>query len=133
MFDCERAKRFLPPVKRLKTEFALYARVRRTFPPGSVAPFANGDWNCRDGESYASLKDPAIKIFHFTAIPTQPQLPRAITRLAARGQKHWAQQVPKPHPRKDAIELWEDAFLDALDNGYAPELYERTPFGKYWR
>jgi hypothetical protein len=133
LWDCARAQKYLPRVAQLKSEYGLYARVKRNFPVGTVGQFANGNWNCLDGEQYANLHDPDLKILHCTSIPTQPQLRHALPRLRAAGGQHWSRHVPQPHPRKDVVELF-DAMLDeAIANGYPPEKYQATPFGKYHR
>lgn len=133
LWDCERAKHYLPPVKQLKAEYGLYARLKNKFPPGSVASFANGNWNCLDGESYDSVRDPDIKILHCTSIPTQPQLKHAMKRLAAAGRQHWARQQPRPHWRADVPELFDEILAEAIGNGFPPRRYEREPFGNYYR
>jgi hypothetical protein len=107
--------------------------VRRKFPPGSVAPFANGNWNCLDGENYRSLRDPDLKILHCTAIPTQPQLRHALPRLAASGGTHWSRHQPQPHPRADVVALFDTMLDEAKANGFAPENYQGKPYGKYGR
>lgn len=133
LWDCERAQRYLPRVKTLKTEFGLYARVKRGFPAGSVGTFANGDWNCLDGKGYETVRDPRIKILHCTDIPTQPQLRYAVPRLATAGQKHWSNRQPQPHPRRDVVELFDEYLQDAIEHAYEPGRYIEKPYGNYRR
>lgn len=134
LWFCERAQFHLPPAKRIKREYALYAHLRKKFNPAQIQRFANGNWNCLDGESYASVRDPDIKILHCTSIPTQPQLRYALPRLAAKGQRHWSNHQPKPHWRKDIIELFDEMLEEAKAAGYTPEKYEtKEIFGKYYR
>jgi hypothetical protein len=133
LWDCERAKHFLPPVKQLKSEYGLYARLKNKFPLGSVASFANGNWNVLDGEGYKDLSDPDVKILHCTSIPTQPQLRYALPRLAASGGTHWARHQPQPHPRRDVVALFDNMLEEAKANGFVPENYQAKPFGKYNR
>lgn len=135
LFDCARAREHLPPVDRIKGEYALYAHLRKKFPADAVQPFPAGEnWNCLDGESYKSLADPEIKILHCTSIPTQPQLRHALPRLAASGGKHWSNHTPKPHWRLDIIELFDKLLDEARAAGYPPERYQTTQvFGKYYR
>jgi hypothetical protein len=133
LWDCERARKYLPAVKTLKAEYGLYARVKRNLPAGTVAPFANGNWNCLDGENYKSLADPELKILHCTSIPTQPQLRHALPRLAASGGTHWARQQPQPHPRPDVVALFDTMLEEAKAHGFAPENYQAKPYGKYNR
>jgi len=133
LWDCERARPHLPDVKRLKSEYGLYAHIKNGFPAGAVAPFANGNWNCLDGEAYASVRDPDVKILHCTAIPTQPQLRYAVKRLAAAGQSHWSKHQPRPHPRTDVVELFDEMLAEAKAYGYPPEKYQGERFGNYRR
>jgi hypothetical protein len=134
LFDCARARIYLPHVNRIKREYALYAHLKKKFPPSSVQPFPNGNWNCLDGEQYPNINDPEIKIVHCTSIPTQPQLRHAVPRLAKQGKQHWSKQTPKTHWRRDIIDLFDDLLAEAESNGYSPEKYETTEiFGKYYR
>jgi hypothetical protein len=133
LFDCARSRDHIPPVKRIKTEYALYAHLKRKFPPGGVQPFGNGNWNCLDGEQYADIRNPEIKIVHCTSIPTQPQLRHALARLAATGGQHWSRDKPRPHWRKDIPALFDEMLDEAKANGYPPEKYFAEPFGRYDR
>jgi len=135
LFDCARAKHVLPPIERLRREFGLYARQRRTFVPGQVQPFPDGqNWNCLDGEDYQSVYDPRIKILHCTSIPTQPQLRYALPRLKRKGQRHWSNQEPRPHWRKDVEDLFDEKLVEAYAAGYTLDRYETgEPFGEYHR
>jgi hypothetical protein len=136
LFDCAKARKFLPPVSRLRSEIGLYGTMlRKNFGPGSVQGFNGiGNWNCLDGESYKDLHDPEIKIIHCTSIPTQPQLKHALPRLAAKGQKHWYAGMTRPHWRKDIVELFDGLLEEAKANGYPPEKYETAEtFGDYGR
>jgi hypothetical protein len=130
----DRARAHLPPAHKIKTQYALYAHLRRKFNPTQVQGFANGNWNCLDGESYKSIRDPDIKIVHCTSIPTQPQLRYAIPRLEAKGQRHWSNKRPEKHWRQDIIDLFDEMLEEAKAAGYPPERYESTDtFGKYYR
>jgi hypothetical protein len=133
LWDCQRARAHLPELRRLKSEYGLYAHLKNNFPAGAVAPFRNGNWNCLDGESYGSVRDPDVKILHCTAIPTQPQLRYAVKRLAAAGQSHWSKHQPRPHPRDDVVELFDEMLAEAKANGFPPEKYQGERFGNYRR
>lgn len=135
LFDCARAKKHLPSLDRIKTEFGLYSRLRKNFGVGQVQSFPPGsNWNCLDGERYPDIDDPAIKLVHCTMIPTQPQMKYALPRLAKKGQKHWSTFIPRQHPRKDIIRLFDTMLQEAIDNGYPPERYETSEiFGDYHR
>lgn len=131
----DRARSILPPVDRIKREYALYAHLRRKFNPDQIQPFAKDEnWNCLDGESYPSVLDQAVKIVHCTSIPTQPQLRHALPRLQAKGQKHWSNHRHQQHWRQDIIELFDTLLDEAKAAGYTPESYETAEtFGKYYR
>jgi hypothetical protein len=136
LWNCERARSILPPIQRIKREYALYAHLRRRFNPEQVQGFTNGNWNCLDGESYRTIWDRDVKIVHCTNIPTQPQLRYAVDRLAAKGQQHWSghKYRPQRHWREDIIRLFDDMLREAKAAGYPPEKYETAEtFGKYYR
>ena len=135
VFDCARARHHLPPIHKIKRDFAVYARLRRNFQQPHVQRFPpNENWNCLDGETFTSIHDPRCKIVHCTAIPTQPQMKYALPRLQAKGQKHWSTFTPKEHPRKDIIDLFDRTLREAIENGYKPEKYETQEiFGEYHR
>jgi hypothetical protein len=136
LFDCARARTVLPPIERIKSQAGLYARLKSDFRPDSVQVFpAGANWNCLDGERYASINDPEIRIVHCTSIPTQPQLRYALPRLARQGRKHWSRDVPKPHWRPDIVELFDRSLQEAFEHGYTLDKYESAQmFGDYhWR
>lgn len=134
VFDCGRAKLFLPPVDRLRSEVGLYRNVRRSFHNTTVQTFNGiGNWNCLDGEHYKTVRDPEIKIVHCTNIPWQPQLKYALPRLAAKGQQHWYKGDIRQHPRQDVVDLFDELLVEAKANGFHPENYEAEIFGDYKR
>ena len=133
LWDCEAARKYLPPVKQIKTEYGFMRGCGAISRSAAFAPFENGNWNCLDGKSYRTLDDPDLKILHCTAIPTQPQLKHALPRLAATGGQHWSRHHPKPHPRADVPTLFDRMLDEAKANGFVPENYAAKPFGKYGR
>ncbi len=136
LFDCAKARHYLPPVSRLRSEVGLYRNVRKGVSDNTVQLFNGlGNWNCLDGENYKDLHDPDIKNIHCTSIPTQPQLNYALPRLAAKGQKHWYNlQAPRAHWRADIPKLFDDLLSEANANGFAPDKYETVEvFGEYGR
>lgn len=134
VFDCAKAKERLPPIDQIKYRYGVYAWLKRKFQPQWVQPFATGNWNCLDGEKYASIRDPDIKIVHCTSIPHQPQLRHALKRLAASGGKHWSNDRPVTHWRTDILELFDELLAEAIAAGYPPEkYYTKETFGKYYR
>jgi hypothetical protein len=134
LWQCDRARDVLPPVQRIKREYALYAHLKRKFNPQQIQSFSNGNWNCLDGESYRDMNDPDIKIIHCTSIPHQPQLKYALPRLAAEGKRHWSNKKPEPHWRQEITTLFDQLLAEAKAAGYAPESYKtKEEFGKYYR
>jgi len=134
LFDCARAKKILPPIEQIKTQYALYAHLKRNLPMGSVQHFGANNWNCLDGENYPSVRNPEIKIVHCTSIPHQPQLRYALERLKKSGGVHWSRQTPILHWRLDILELFDERLDEAIIAGYPPEKYEtKETFGQYFR
>lgn len=130
LFDCRAAASHLPAFEALRRTPGLYRQARKNLAP-VMAPF-NGEWNCRDGERFKSIEDPAIKILHFTEVPTQPHLKWAVPRLAATGQRHWNNCKARPHPRADVQPLVDRLYAEAIEAGYKVENYiPADPFGSY--
>lgn len=139
LYDCERMKDLLPPIDEIKRTGVYRDIRRRIINSGKIKRYRN-NWNCLDmrrdsGGEYADVNDPDIKVLHFTAIPTQPHLPYAITRLAQEGRKHWYVKAPvRKHHRRDAVKLFDDTLTAAINAGYALENYHNpTLFGDYGR
>lgn len=139
MYDNVAMKKMLPPLDQIKSA-GFYREVRRLFSQPHLIQRYKGNWNCLDmrrddGTEYPSIDDPDIKLIHFTAIPWQPHLKYALPRCKAEGIPHWyTKQPPVPHPRKDAVALYDRTLEEALAHGYALDNY-RNPdkFGDYGR
>jgi hypothetical protein len=136
LFDCAAMKGRLPKFEDMRRKRGGYS-VYRDNVRGAAAIFKN-NWNCLDGETYASLADPDIKIIHFTKVETQPHLKWALPRLKAKGQKHWNQwtlnaEQPQPHRRPDVQPLVDSIWQEAQAAGYTAEKYEALApnFGNY--
>jgi len=129
LFDCWRAKSALPNFEALRRTEGLYRKVRQSI---KTARFA-GNWNCLDGESYASLSDADIKIIHFTRVETQPHLKWALPRLRASGKMHWNRMAfEQPHARKDVRGLVDELWRETQAAGYSVERYlPKEQFGAY--
>lgn len=94
----------------------------------AIQPFPDGaNWNCLDGEKYASLEDPEIKALHYTSMPHQPHLTHAIPRLAAEGRKHWFDGQVTDHWRPDVTELFDRMLNEASAAGYTVDQYCTDP------
>jgi hypothetical protein len=131
LFDCNHARNYMLPLAQLKKAGShrvqrekFTGRLVQAFPPDQ-------NWNCLDGESYASLDDPAIKIIHYTAIDTQPQLRHALPRLSNAGVSHWFKGKPRAHRRADVPALFDRCLEEAIAAGYRPENYSVDGLGDY--
>jgi len=133
LFDCVLVAKYMFPLRQLRTENGMHrAQRQRLSKPGIVQPFQEDEnWNCLDGEDYASLDDPRIKMHHYTAIDCQPQLKHALPRLAEAGQPHWFRGKVQPHPRQDMQSFFDDWLEEAIAAGYDPNNYIVEPFGNY--
>ena len=92
VIDCEKAKNFLPSVKKMKADKNMHDKLRHKFCSSQkyIKPI-NPKWNCLDGEEY-NLED--IYQLHFTNMATQPWKPQ------------WYTGQTKKHPRKDVEEIF---------------------------
>jgi len=139
MYDNAAMKNLLPPLHIIKQAGA-YRNVRKQFSHPDVIRRYQGNWNCLDmrrdqGGEYSSIDDPDIKLLHFTAIPWQPHLKYALPRCKSEGIVHWYNKQPvSPHPRQDAVKLYDDTLAEAQAAGYAIDNYRNpNPFGDYGR
>lgn len=138
VFDCAAIKPMLPSFDQLRTREGMYRNVRNNV-TSVMAPFKN-NWNCHDGEKYATLTDPDIKVLHFTKVETQPHLKWALPRLKNSGRMHWnahtlkSQTSALPHARADVQPYVDKLWEEAQAAGYKVEDYEPAEherFGNY--
>lgn len=132
LMDCSRMKSVVPPIDELKSVVGAYRHAR-----GKIA-YASADykdnWNCRDGEHYATIHDPEVKVLHYTSIPTQPNHKHARARLAKEGKPHWFAGPDRDHPRREVIELFDSLLAEANEAGSGPETFRvAKEFGEYGR
>jgi hypothetical protein len=129
LFDCAKAKGVVPDfdvLKKMKDandQMTVFFRNHREH----MSAF-EGDWNCIDGGSYASLHDPRIKALHFSRMSSQPHLKHAAKRLAAEGRKHWYAGETHPHPHPDMQPLFDGLLAEARAAGYGPDRYKVDAF-----
>lgn len=98
---------------------------------GLVQPFKE-NWNCIDGEEYADLNDPDIKIIHYSSEAHQPHLKHALPRMKKLGRSHWFNGHVKPHWRPEMQELFDGLLSEAEAAGYSSSRYaEGNIFGAY--
>ena len=109
----------------------MYRQVRGA--AAKVTGRFKNNWNCLDGETYASLTDPDIKIIHFTKVETQPHLKYALPRLQLSGQKHWNRQAAAGiHKRPDVQPFVDSLWAEAQAAGYTVDNYlPSVAFGPY--
>lgn len=134
LWDCEAAKPYTIPIDNLKRRSDNHATMKMIKRPAQ--PFGSlGDWNVLDLEDYPDIRTnpcPEVKAIHYTSIPTQLHFPLAIPRLAEQGRTHWFDGEPRPHPRTDLQELFNNYLHGAIESGYEPERYTADPiYGSY--
>lgn len=133
IWDCAEAEKHLPPVHEIMSNPSSFRNLHAYMKahPNLRQDFL-GNWNCLDGENYASLSNEHIKAIHYTSMPHQPQLKHALPRLKALGQPHWYEGDVKPHWREDLQALFDTLLLEATANGYGIANYATDPqFGPY--
>jgi hypothetical protein len=137
LMDCAAMKEMLPPFEHMRRKLGGYSVYRDIHARPRAAKF-DGNWNCLDGEAYAKLTDPEIKVLHFTRVESQPHLKWALPRLKAQGKKHWNRwtlraEQPLPHARPDVVPLVDYVWSRAKEAGYTADKYEAiaTNFGDY--
>lgn len=121
LWDCAAAARIAMPIERLRSDPEAHRKMGAAIRP-HVGTF-KGHWNCLDGEGFANIEDPAIKVIHYTDMSCQPSTHHAVKRLAAAGQKHWFDGTIRPHPRRDLQALFDRLLNEAIAAGYTPERY----------
>ena len=112
LFDCEKIKGKIPPLKSLKELPNVTYSMNQIIP--SLTGFFDPRWNCMDGET-RKIED--IWHLHYTRMSSQPWKPK------------WFKSSPQPHHRPEIAALWHKLHEDALAAGYKAPDY--TPFGKY--
>ena len=138
LMDCAAMQGVLPPFEHMRRKQGGYSVYRDIHARPRAAKFT-GNWNCLDGENYAKLTDPDIRILHFTRVQSQPHLKWALPRLKAQGRKHWnwhalgGRDKEEPHRRPDVAPLVDYVWKQTQAAGYTAEKYEAiaTNFGNY--
>jgi hypothetical protein len=133
LFDCAKMKGVLPPFEDMRRKQGGYSVYRDNHARPNATIF-DGNWNCLDGENYASLLDPDIKVIHFTEVSTQPHFKFALPRLQREGKQHWNRQTKFiPHRRIDVEPLVDRIWKEAQTAGYTVAKYNDglVPFGPY--
>lgn len=132
LWDCEKAKAFVMPLDKLKTDPASHSYMSAKARLSTEVGVFSGNWNCLDGEHFKHLDDPAIKAIHYTDMSCQPHLRYAVPRLASAGLKHWFNGRVRSHPRPEMEELFDKLLEKARDAGFRPENYLPVdPYGDY--
>lgn len=139
LFDCDRLENLpqpwpIPWFNTLRGDPESHRNAMKFFAgrPDLVQAFpADANWNCIDGEDYADINDPRIKILHYSSEAHQPQLKYALPRLEREGGQHWFDGEVKQHWRQDIVDLFDREFAFAMAGGFSTEKYRREPFGPY--
>jgi hypothetical protein len=130
LMDCAALRPKLQDIDLLRSVSGKYREVCDEV--ADVAARYTGNWNCRDGEHYATIYDPDVKVLHYSAIPTQPNHHHARTRLAAEGKTHWYPGPDRPHPRPEVQTLFDATLAEAIAAGRGPEHFRvAQEFGDY--
>lgn len=127
LWDCEAARRHLPPLHEMRSDPKAHSRLKRYFArhPRLVQPL-DPRYNCIDGEGRPAAE---IGILHYSDMSTQFSHRHAIPRRQAEGGQHWYDGPVRRHPRTDLAALFDRYYQEALDAGYRPEAYRAAPFG----
>lgn len=132
MWDCAAAKDHLLPLSELRRNADAHRQMSHKFSGFNLIHPFNGNWNCIDGENYASLNDPDIMAIHYSSMPHQPHHARAAKRLGDAGLRHWFDGKVRTHWRKDLIALFDELLAEANKAGYPVSRYTQDPlFGPY--
>lgn len=133
LWDCAAAKPHMPLLGWLRSNPDAHRRmIAMMREKRDLVHELPAGWNCLDGEGFASLMDPAIKVCHYTSMRHQPHLAHARARLARRGGKHWYDGKTSAHPNKALQDLFDVRLGEASRANFAPERYEpETGFGAY--
>jgi len=103
VIDCEKAKKYIWEIKKLKRKIDSHKYHRDLLSSGNLITSLDSRWNCLDGED---LELDKIFQLHFTNMSTQPWKPS------------WYLGEFKDHPRKDIIEFYEDLKKEVFDSGF---------------
>ena len=132
LMDCAALKSKLPHIDVLRSVPGKYRDMCSVL-FDAHARYA-GNWNCRDGEDYATIHDPDVKILHYSSIPTQPNHRHARARLAFKAKSHWYDGPDLPHPRDEVQALFDQTLADAITAGRGPDHFHVSEeFGDYGR
>lgn len=129
VFGIVKAKQYLPSLKTLQSDPDGHKKLMQLIKdqPHLVQNY-NNSYNCIDGEG---LKIEDIKILHYSDMGTQFSHKYSLPRLEKNNQKHWFDGKIMPHPRQDLVELFDQYYQEALDNGYKPEDYLVKAYGSF--
>lgn len=132
LMDCAALKDLLPSVVKLKVDCVSHKACRLAV--GKHMRQFDGEWNSLDGQGYESARDPAIKILHYTRIPSQPNHVHARARLESEGKLHWFSGPDEKHPLPDLQEVFDELLAESIAAGRGPDKYRvKHPFGWYGR
>lgn len=120
-WECRRAGQVLPPIEEIKNEPRAHQNLFTSLQQYShlVQKF-DRQWNNFDGEN-DDLKD--VKILHYTSMQHQPHGKYALPRLEKENRTHWFDGKFETHWRGDVIDLFDEYYDEALENGFTVGQY----------
>ena len=124
LWDCAKAKRFIPALADLQKDEEQHIKMTRFFGsrPDLLQQYV-GEWNALDNMMRGlAFDDPRVKAIHYTHMPTQPHLMYARARLRAVGREHWIKNG-KPHPSPLLQSIFDTALREAQAAGYTLDKY----------
>jgi hypothetical protein len=123
VLDCAAAAAWLPPLSRLKATADGKTYNERLSANPALYGQIQGRWNVVDLKG-AEIRDPAVKLIHYSSIAHQPHLDAAVARLAAQGRRHWYDGERFPHWRLELVALFDQLLREAAAAGYTVGRYE---------
>ena len=129
VWDCNAAKDVILPIEKLKKNPKSHKEMMALFKKNTqlIQPYQDS-YNCIDGENLATEE---IKILHYSDMGTQFSHKYSLPRVSKEGIEHWFDGEVLPHPRQDLVDLFDDYYYEALDNGYQLDNYRIEPFGVF--
>jgi hypothetical protein len=129
VWDCYAAKDVVLPIEKLRKNPKSHKEMMALFKKNAqlIQPYQDS-YNCIDGENLATKE---IKILHYSDMGTQFSHKYSLPRVSKDGVAHWFDGEVLPHPRQDLVDLFDDYYYEAMDNGYQLDNYRIEPFGVF--
>ena len=121
LWNCEEAKKYLPPVSEIKSEPTSHRQLIGWLTNSNLIQTFEGNWNTVDGE-HLSIEE--IDGYHYSSMNHQHHIKYALPRLESKGRKHWFDGEIMKHWRQDLEDLFDQYYQEALAVGYKVEDYD---------